>query len=217
LVRLDRGVSHAGHHPRTAHPFALSCNSRVSLSSNSRLIGLARPPRPSTSRLVLVVSSTSRCIGLNRAPSSHVLCSRVRTLSVSILSQERRTFLAVGTLGRLVAKSSSPGLAFISLFRSPALLRLAPASLPRWICFLRPVARPRRSLRLLGPFDAYRCTLTRPSVRPCGLTPTGWVCLSQLCSCRASASRVSCWIVHGHPTFRGFSPLAAGTDDLPLA
>lgn len=153
---------------------------------------------------------------MNRAPSSHVLCSRVRTLSVTILSQERRTFLAVGTLGRLLAKSSSPGLAFISLFRSPALLRMAPASLPRWIR-LPPVARLRRSLRLLSPFDAYRCTLTRPSVRPCGLTSTGWVCLSQLFSCRASASRVSCWIVHGHPTFRGFSPPTADTCDLPLA
>ena len=75
---------------------------------------------------------------------------------------------------------------------------------------LAPVARLRRSLRLSGPFDACRCTLTRSFVRPCGLTPTGWVCLPQLFSFRASASPVSCWIVHGHPTFRGFSPPTAG-------
>jgi hypothetical protein len=46
-------------------------------------------------------------------------------------------------------------------------------------------------------------------VQPCGCTPTGRVCLPRLCSRRRSAGRVSCRFVHGHPTFRGFSPLAA--------
>ena len=167
----------------------MSCNSRVSLSSTLRRMGLARPPRPSTSRLALVVSSTSRCIGLNRAPSSHVLCSRVRTLSVSILSQERRTFLAVGTLGRLLAKSSSPGLAFISLFRSPASLRwLRPhcrdGSTSCTGCPAAQITSPVRSLRRL-PVHAHaviRATL-RPHANRLGLPPPALLvsCICQPC------------------------------------
>jgi len=58
----------------------------------------------------------------------------------------------------------------------------------------------------LGPFDESQLTLARPSVPPCGVTPTGRVYLPQLFSRRESAGLISCRIVHGHPPFRGFSP-----------
>lgn len=52
-------------------------------------------------------------------------------------------------------------------------------------------------------------------VLPCGITPTGRECLPRLFSRRGSASPISCWVVHGHPPFRGFSPLvAAGSSQI---
>jgi hypothetical protein len=124
-----------------------------------------------------------------------------------------------GLLGRVTprlnAASSSHALVIRVRNLSAALLFLASFGLP--------CGRPRRPtalkelsaspgyvlLRHMGPFDACQPTLARPSVLPCGRTPTGRDCLPRLCSHRESAGLVSCRIVHGHPPFRGFSPLAA--------
>lgn len=48
-------------------------------------------------------------------------------------------------------------------------------------------------------------------MQPCDCSPTDRVYLPRLFPCRGSASLISCWVVHGHPPFRGFSPpVAAG-------
>jgi hypothetical protein len=113
---------------------------------------------------------------------------------------------------RLTATPSSHAL--VLCVRNMSVALLSPASLGL------PCGRPRRPTTLeravgitrarlaqpLGPFDACRFTLARPSVQPCGYTPTGRVCLPRLCSRRVSAGHISCRIVHGHPPFRGFSP-----------
>jgi hypothetical protein len=144
---------------------------------------------------------------LNRAPSSHVLCSRVRTMSVTILSRERAPTLRPAHsehFSRSEHHPSSPSSRSSGAAHCCALQRHCrdgPASTDR---SASQVTSP------VGPSDAFRCSLTRPSVLPCGLTPTDRDCLPRLCSCRASASPISCWIVHGYPPFRGFSPLDAG-------
>jgi hypothetical protein len=116
---------------------------------------------------------------------------------------------------RLTATPSSHALVFRVRNLSAAILSPASLGLPcgrprRPTTPERAVDFTRARLALpLGPYDVCQPTLARPSVQPRGCTPTGRVCLPRLCSRRGSAGPISCRIVHGHPTFRGFSPLAA--------
>jgi hypothetical protein len=62
---------------------------RVSIPSTSRLIGLAQPPRPRPLRAGPRGPVDGVVPRVNVAPSSLVLCSRVRSISVAILSRLR--------------------------------------------------------------------------------------------------------------------------------
>lgn len=144
---------------------------------------------------------------MNRAPSSHVLSSRVRTMSVAILSRERAPALRPTHSERFSRSEhhpSSPSSRSSGAAHCCALQRHCRDGPASTDCSASQVTSP------VGPFDACRCSLTRPAVQPCGFTSTDRACLPRLYSCRASASLISCWIVHGHPPFRGFSPLDAG-------
>jgi hypothetical protein len=122
-----------------------------------------------------------------------------------------RLVLAVPSSGwcrGFIRSPSSHALSLASgIFPPQSSLRFAPKHA---FVLLEPLARPAQTLAPpVGPYDANQPALTRPSVSPCGSTPTGRVYLPQLDSCRGSASHISDWIVHGHPPFRGFSPFVA--------
>ena len=186
-------------------------NSRVSIPPTVRLIGLAQPPRLSpfrarprglvngeASRLsaaILSCSCRSRSESFRRNPLSSSLWLPLQETSTS--SNSRRSYHAEACLHPDYLKRSS------SSKRVRCLILMSP---PRPSCASLVCTSCHRITLLSGPSDAFQSPLTRPSVRPCGLTPTGQGCLPQLCTCRGSASHISCWVVHGHPPFRGFSP-----------
>jgi len=189
-------------------------SSRVSVPSISRLIGSARPPRPSplragphglingvASRLsftILSCSCHSRSESFRRYHLSGPLQPSLRSTFAcddSRKSHRTRARLYLCSSKNTSSSSRDSDASFLaSQLRSPR---------------SRSLSQARQDHSASGPSDACQSTLTRLSVRPCGLTPTGRACLLRLDSCRGSASPISCWIVHGHPSFRGFSPFAA--------
>jgi hypothetical protein len=164
---------------------------------------------------------------LNVPPSSRALVRRVRSLSAATLSpaspwpssrptsapdHSRKSRRRCGYAWQARRPSRSLEHAFISLFRSslrprslasvahpgvtarsPALSACA-ASTGCVACWVPPTPANPRSR---GRRTTLRLHVDRPGL-PTRLVP-----------CRGSASHVSCWIVHGHPPFRGFSPPVA--------
>lgn len=97
---------------------------------------------------------------MNRAPSSHVLCSRVRTMSVAILSRERASTLRPTHSERFSRSEHHPS--------SPSSRSSGAAH--RWSlrpqCRDGPVSADRSAVQVtlpVGPSDAIQCPLTRPS------------------------------------------------------
>jgi hypothetical protein len=165
---------------------------------------------------------------LNVPPSSRALVRRVRSLSAAILTPASPRPSSRPTSAPDHSRKSRRRRGHAWQNQTPfalagarlhlALPKLAPRAITRArhsprrhssiACLLR-LRGIHRTRCLLGPFDACQPTLTWPprttlrlhADRP-GLPP-------RLVPCRGSASHISCWIVRGHPPFRGFSPPVA--------
>jgi hypothetical protein len=177
FVRLDCDVIQAGHRPHTwplpSRRAALQSIDPVDLApygfgADHLDLGLAAGPRGPIDGAVPRV---------NVAPSSLVLCSRVRSSSVTHLSRLRA--------------------------RSPLRSTFAPTT-------SREVIHTRAHLTRLRvpttPANAYSRGRPVPS---CDSSPTDRACLTRLDSWSASASRISCWFVHGYLSLQRLLPVRA--------
>jgi len=194
-------------------------SSRVSVPTTARRIGSAQPPRPFT---LAGWSSWPRHRGSARFTYTLLSCScrRVRNMSAAILSLLRlglpcgRPHLRDPEGPRRKARLRR---LFHRFSRFPKVPTCTMASSPDGPVASAFAARA-GSLRPGVPTTPSNPRSRGRPVRLCSRSPTDRGYRPRLFPCHESADRLSDRIVHGYPTFRGFSPLvAAGPSRIELS